>query len=138
MSSVFTKIINGELPARFVYKDDDVVAFLTINPVAPGHTLVVPVKEVEHWIELDDETIEKLNSVAKKIGKAIDASFNPEKVAYTIVGLEVPHVHIHLIPINHMEDMDFAKADPSPSPELLDAIQKKIIASLGTNNDQEN
>ena len=130
MASVFTKIIQGEFPARFVYRDEDVVAFLTINPVAPGHTLVVPVKEVEHWIDLDDKTLEKLHLVSKKVANAIFRAFPCEKVSSQIIGLEVPHVHIHLIPINKMEDVDFAKADPSPSPELLDAVQTKLIAEL--------
>jgi len=131
MASVFTKIISGEFPARFVYRDEDVVAFLTINPVAPGHTLVVPVKEVEHWIDLDEETLSKLNLVSKKVGQAIFRAFPCEKIASQIIGLEVPHVHVHLIPINKMEDVDFAKADPSPSPEFLDAVQAKIISELG-------
>ena len=131
MASVFSKVISGEFPARFVYKDDDVVAFLTINPVAPGHTLVVPIKEVEHWIDLDEDTLQKLNSASQKVGKAIYRAFPCEKIASQIIGLEVPHVHIHLIPINHMDDVDFAKADPSPSPEFLDAVQAKIISELG-------
>lgn len=131
MASVFTKIIEGEFPARFVYRDDEAVAFLTINPVVPGHTLVVPVKEVDHWVDLDDDTFNKLNMVSKKVAKAIQHSFPCEKIASTIVGLEVPHVHIHLMPINSMEEMDFSKADPSPSPDFLDAVQKKIIGALG-------
>ncbi len=131
MASVFSKIISGEFPGRFVYRDDDVVAFLTINPVAPGHTLVVPVKEVEHWLDLDEELLAKINAVSKKVGKAIYRAFPCEKIAYQIIGLEVPHVHIHLMPINKMEDADFSKANPSPSPEFLDAVQAKIISELG-------
>ena len=130
MASVFTKIIEGEIPARFVYRDEDVVAFLTINPVVPGHTLVVPVAEVEHWIDLEPSVLSKLMNVSSSVAKAISQAFPCEKVAASIVGLEVPHVHVHLMPINSMEDMDFAKADPSPSPEFLDAVQAKIIASL--------
>lgn len=130
MASVFTKVITGEFPARFVYRDDDVVAFLTINPVVTGHVLVVPIKEVEHWIDLDDETLAKLMKVSRKVGQAISQAFPCEKVAANIVGLEVPHVHIHLMPINTIEDVDFSHADPSPSPELLDAVQTKIIAAL--------
>ncbi len=130
MSSVFTKIIEDEIPARFVYRDENVVSFLTINPITPGHILVVPVKEVEHWVDLDEETLKSLMLVSQKLGKAIENSFQCEKVGMTIVGLEVPHVHIHLMPINTVTDMDFAKADPSPSPELMDAVQTKIIAAL--------
>lgn len=130
MASVFSKVISGEFPARFVYRDEDIVSFLTINPIVPGHVLVVPVKEVEHWIDLDDELLSKLMNVSKKIGKAIYESFDCEKVAANIVGLEVPHVHVHLIPINVVEDVDFSRADPSPSPELMDAVQAKIISAL--------
>ncbi len=130
MASVFTKVIEGEFPARFVYRDDDVVAFLTINPIVPGHTLVIPVKEVEHWVDLDPETLTKVMDVAQKVGKAIESAFPCEKIGMMIAGLEVPHVHIHLMPIDKPEDMDFARADPSPSPDLLDAVQLKIIAAL--------
>lgn len=130
MASVFTKIIGGEFPARFVYRDDDVVAFLTINPIAPGHTLVVPVKEIDHWIDLDDDTLSKMLIVSKKVSAAIAQAFPCEKVALSILGLEVPHAHVHLVPIDTEADMDFAKADPSPSPEFLDAVQAKIIAAL--------
>jgi len=130
MSSVFTKVIEGEFPGRFVYRDENVVSFLTINPVVTGHVLVVPVREVEHWIDLNDEEINQLMSVSKRISKAIYNSFDCEKVGMMIAGLEVPHVHIHLMPINTSEDMDFAKADPSPAPDLLDAVQAKIIVAL--------
>lgn len=130
MTSVFSKIISGEFPARFVYRDDHVVSFLTINPVVPGHVLVVPVKEVEHWIDLDDDLLNKLMGVSKKIATAISNSFDCEKVAANIVGLEVPHVHVHLMPIKVLEDVDFSRADPSPSPELLDAVQAKIVTAI--------
>lgn len=130
MSTVFTKIIEGEFPARFVYRDDRVVAFLTINPIAPGHTLVVPAVEVDHWLDLDDETLSQVMAVSKKVAVAIQESFECKKVAVSILGLEVPHAHIHLVPINDETDMDFAKADPSPSPDFLDAVQAKIIAAL--------
>jgi diadenosine tetraphosphate (Ap4A) HIT family hydrolase len=130
MASVFTKVIEGEFPARFVYRDDDVVAFLTINPVVPGHTLVVPVKEVEHWIDLDTETLNKLMAVSQKVGKAIAKAFPSEKVGMMIQGLEVPHVHVHLMPINTGADIDLTNSDPSPAPELLDAVQAKLIEAL--------
>lgn len=113
-----------------MYRDDDVVAFLTINPIVPGHTLVIPVKEVEHWLDLDAETLNKVMDVSQKVGKAIEVAFPCEKVGMSIAGLEVPHVHVHLMPIDKPEDMDFARADPSPAPELLDAVQMKIIAAL--------
>lgn len=130
MASVFTKVIQGEFPARFVYRDDKAVVFLTINPVVPGHLLVVPVREVEHWIDLDTETLNHLMSVSQKMGRALEKAFPCEKIGVTIQGLEVPHVHIHLMPINSSADVDLSRADPSPSPDLLDAVQAKIIAVL--------
>lgn len=130
MASVFTKVIEGEFPGRFIYRDENVVSFLTINPIVPGHVLVIPVKEVEHWVDLSDEELAQVMSVAKKIGKAIENSFDCEKVGMSVAGLEVPHVHVHLMPINSITDMDFAKADPAPAPELLDAVQAKLIAAL--------
>lgn len=130
MSSVFTKVIEGEFPARFIYKDDDVVSFLTINPVVPGHVLVVPKQEIENWTDLDDATYESMMKVVKKVGRAIDSSFDCEKVGMEIVGLEVPHVHVHLMPVNSPQDVDLSLGDPSPAPELLDAVQAKLIAAL--------
>jgi diadenosine tetraphosphate (Ap4A) HIT family hydrolase len=130
MASVFTKVINGEFPARFVYRDERAVAFLTINPVVPGHVLVVPVQEVDHWIDLDESTLNHVMAVSQNIGRALEKAFPCEKIGMTIQGLEVPHVHVHLMPINSSADVDLSRADPSPSPELLDAVQAKIIAAL--------
>ena len=130
MPSVFSKVISGEFPARFVFRSENVVSFLTINPIVPGHVLVVPVKETEHWIDLSDEELSELTLTSKKVAQAISKAFPCEKVASMVVGLEVPHVHIHLMPINNVEDVDFSRADPSPSPALLDAVQAKLIAAL--------
>jgi diadenosine tetraphosphate (Ap4A) HIT family hydrolase len=130
MASVFTKIINGELPGRFVWKDDKAVAFLTINPVKPGHVLVVPREEVDHWIDLDPALASHLMLVAQAVGKAIQKAFEPIKVGSALVGIEVPHVHIHLIPIDAIADLDFARADPNPRPEDMDAAAEKIRAEL--------
>jgi len=134
MASVFTKIIDGELPGRFVWKDERAVAFLTINPVKPGHTLVVPREEVDHWIDLDPDLARHVMGVCHGVGRAIQRAFAPTRVGQAIVGIEVPHVHVHLIPIDAIADLDFSKADPQPKPEALDAAAARIrdaLAALG-------
>lgn len=131
MASVFTMIINGELPGRFVWKDDLCVAFLTINPIKPGHTMVVPREEVDHWLDLDAGLLQHLTLVSQSIGKALQHAYSPRKVGMIIAGLEVPHTHLHLIPIeNEITDLDFANADPSPEPADLDAAADKIRGAL--------
>jgi histidine triad (HIT) family protein len=130
MPTIFTRIIDGELPGRFVWKDDACVAFLSINPVQPGHTLVVPRAEVDHWIDLAPEQMAHLTRVSQTIGRALMSAFQPTKVGTTVIGLEVPHVHIHLVPIRGIFDMDFSKADPNPSADDLQAAAEKIRAAL--------
>ncbi|HET7480802.1 MAG TPA: HIT family protein, partial [Rubrobacteraceae bacterium] len=114
MATLFTKIIEGELPARFVYKDERCVAFMTINPIRAGHVLVVPIEEVDHWLDLDPDLMDHLMRVSRTIGNAIQKSYNPEKVGLMLAGLEVPHVHIHLLPIDRLEDMSFEYAEKDP------------------------
>jgi diadenosine tetraphosphate (Ap4A) HIT family hydrolase len=123
-------IINGDIPGRFVWRDDRVVAFLTIAPLRPGHTLVVPREEIEHWVDLEPDLLAHLTSVSQAIGKAIDGAFHPTKVGMMIAGLEVPHVHLHVVPIDTVHDLDFANADADPTPESLDAAATQIRASL--------
>lgn len=130
MPTLFTRIIDGELPGRFVWKDDRVVAFLTVGPVKPGHTLVVPRQEVAHWIDMEPELARQVMDVCLAVGRAIQRAFGPERVGQAIVGLEVPHVHVHLIPIDEMGDIDFSKADPNPDPAVLDAAAERIRAAL--------
>ena len=130
MASVFTQIIEGKLPARFVWKDADAVAFMTINPIRPGHTLVVPRSEIDHWIELDPPLARHLMGVSQAVGQAIQQAFQPIKVGQAIIGLEVPHVHIHLLPIQKISDLDFSKADPNPDPNDLDRAAASIRAAL--------
>jgi histidine triad (HIT) family protein len=130
MASVFTKIINGELPGRFVWKDDQAVVFMTINPVKPGHVLVVPRAEVDHWIDLEPDLAKHLMGVAQCVGKAIQRAFRPLKVGSALVGIEVPHVHIHLVPLDAIADLDFSKANPNPRAEDLDAAAQKIRTEL--------
>lgn len=130
MSSLFSRIIAGELPARFVWQDDVCVAFLTIAPIQPGHTLVVPRQEVEHWVDLDARTWAHLNAVAQRIGQAIAQVWQPEKVGLMLAGLEVPHVHVHVLPIWSVEDLSFDKADPTVDGAELDANAEKIREAL--------
>ena len=128
--SIFTKIIDGELPGRFVWKDDRAVAFLSINPVKPGHVLVVPRVEVDHWLDLEPGLARHLMDVCQGVGRAIQSAFQPVKVGSAILGLEVPHVHIHLIPIHAIADLDFSRADTNPKPEALDDAAQRIRAAL--------
>lgn len=130
MSTLFTKIIEGEIPGRFVWRDPEVVAFLTINPITPGHTLVVPVAEVDHWLDLPPALAERCMTVAQVIGQAQMAAFTPTRIGMIIAGLEVPHTHLHLIPIEREADLSFSRADPSPDPAALDAAAEAIRAAL--------
>lgn len=130
MTTIFTRIIDGELPGRFVHRDDQCVAFLSINPLQPGHTLVVPVEEVDHWVDLDPATMAHLTSVAHHIAKVQQAVFSPEKVGLMIAGLEVPHVHLHLVPIRGVHDLDFANALTDPDPAALDRAAEQLREGL--------
>jgi diadenosine tetraphosphate (Ap4A) HIT family hydrolase len=130
MASVFTRIINGELPARFVYRDDHCVAFLSAAPLKPGHTLVVPIREVDHWIDLDADLSAHVFQTAQKIAAAIQRAFRPQKVALLIVGLEVRHVHLHLVPIDAIGDVDFSRQNQNPDPAEMDAAAQKIRDAL--------
>jgi histidine triad (HIT) family protein len=137
MVSVFTRIIAGELPGRFVWKDEHAVAFLSIAPIRPGHVLVVPRQEVDHWIDLSDELAAHLMLVSRKIGAALQAAFKPTKVGMMVVGLEVLHVHLHLMPIDGLDDMNFANADPNPEPAALDRAANSLRAALTANGHAE-
>ncbi len=130
MPTIFTRIIDGELPGRFVWKDEHCVAFLSINPLQAGHTLVVPRAEVDHWLDLDPALTVHLTRVSQTIGRALMAAFRPLKVGMMIAGLEVPHVHLHVVPIKGLRDLDFANAERNPRDEELDAAADKIRAEL--------
>ena len=130
MATIFTRIIDGELPGRFVWRDDRCVAFMSINPLQPGHTLVVPIEEVDHWLDLDPELLAHLTEVAQTIGQAIQRAFQPIKVGLMLAGLEVPHTHFHLVPIRGMHDLDFANADPDADAEALENAAQRIRAEL--------
>ena len=130
MPSIFSRIISGEFPGRFVWRDDRVVAFLSIEPMRPGHVLVVPRDEVDHWIDLEPELAAHLFTVAQQIGRAQNAEWNPRRVGVLIVGDEVPHVHIHVVPINEPGQLSFANVDRSAAPEALDDAAERIRARL--------
>ena len=128
--SVFTMIIRGDLPGRFVWRDDEVVAFLTIGPVQPGHTLVVPVAQVDRWTDVDLSTWTRVTEVSHHVGRALDAAFGRSRVGVVVAGLEVPHCHVHLIPMDHESELSFANVDPSPDPAALDAHAEAIRGAL--------
>jgi histidine triad (HIT) family protein len=131
MATLFTKIIHGELPGRFVWRDDRCVAFLSINPLKPGHTLVVPIAEVDHWVDLPADLMTHLTAVSHEIARAQQAIWSPVKVGLMIAGLEVPHVHLHIVPIWSVNDLDFARADQSPDPAELDDAAVRLNEALG-------
>ena len=130
MATIFTKIISGELPGRFVWKDEHAVAFMSIAPLKPGHALVVPRAEIDHWIDLDPALMQHLTNVSQCVGKAIQSGFNPERVGTMVLGLEVPHVHIHVVPIWGVHDLDFANADSNAKAEDIEAAAEVLRREL--------
>ncbi|HSS92979.1 MAG TPA: HIT family protein [Candidatus Dormibacteraeota bacterium] len=130
MATLFTRIINGELGARFVWKDDLCVVFLSNRPLRPGHSLVVPRKEVDHWIDLDADLLAHLANVAQWIGRAQMAGFKPARIGLMVAGLEVPHAHFHVVPIRAAHDLDFGNQDPDPDPAMMDRAAETIRTEL--------
>ncbi|MDQ1462805.1 MAG: hypothetical protein QOI08_4289 [Actinomycetota bacterium] len=130
MPSIFSRIIAGELPGKFVWKDDRAVAFMSIAPMMPGHTLVVPRAEIDHWIDLEPALGAHLFAVAQQIGRAQDLEWKPRRIGMLIVGEEVPHTHLHVVPINSPEELTFAHADPSPDFDALDDAAIRLRARL--------
>jgi len=130
MPTVFTRIIEGEIPGTFVWRDDQCVAFLSINPLRAGHTLVVPREEIDHWIDCPAPLWDHLSGVSRAIGQAIQEVHHPTKVGFMIAGLEVPHLHIHLVPIDGVRDLDFANAAPSIDRSELEAEAESLRGVL--------
>ena len=130
VATVFTKIINGELPGRFVWSDDQVVGFLSINPLGPGHVLVVPREEIDQWLDAPDGLFDHVVTVAKAIGSVIRDTFSPPRVALMIAGFEVPHMHVHVHPAWGLEAFDFSQADSDPDPGEMDRHADAIRAGL--------
>ena len=130
MASVFTRIIRGELPARFVWQDKRCVVFLSNRPLRPGHSLVVPRDEVDHWLDVEPSLLTHLTTTAQVVGRAQMAAFHPARVGMMIAGLEVPHLHIHVVPIRGMHDLDFGNQDPNPDPDMMDSAAHSIRREL--------
>ncbi len=128
--SVFTKVIRGDFPGRFVWRDDQVVAFLTIAPMRPGHTLVVPVEQIDQWTDVPDALWARISEVQLAIGRAQMTAFSPARVGTIIAGLEVPHCHVHVVPIDSEADLDFRRADGSPDPTMMDDAAAAIRDAL--------
>ena len=126
MASIFTKIAERVIPANIVAEDDKYLAFLDINPLVEGHTLVIPKKEVDYVFDLDHQTLAGLFSFSKGVARAIEQVVTCERIGVSVVGLEVPHAHVHLIPINAVDDMNFSRMKLSPSKEELAEVARKI------------
>jgi histidine triad (HIT) family protein len=131
VATIFTRIIDGELPGHFVWRDDTCVGFLSIAPLRTGHTLVVPLAEIDHWLDLEPEVAGHLMTVAQAIGRAQVAAFSPARVGLIIAGMEVPHAHLHVIPIDAESDLHFANAHSVP-PEELEVAADRLRAALGS------
>ena len=128
--TIFTRIIKGEIPAYRIAEDDFFLAFLDINPLREGHTLVIPKIETDRFFDLEEKYLSRILVFSKPIAKAIEASFDCNRCGLTVVGLEVPHAHIHLIPINQVSDMDFKKTKLKLNEEAFRKIQARIISNL--------
>lgn len=130
MPSIFTRIIDGELPGVFVWRDPECVAFLSIAPMHPGHTLVVPRVEVDHWIDLEPTLAGHLFQVAQTIGRAQLAALSPRRIGMIVAGDEVPHTHLHVVPFDSVRELSFAHVDTDPAPGSLDDAAATIRAAL--------
>ena len=130
MPTLFTRILNGDIPGTFVYRDDQCAAFLSINPLADGHVLVVPVEEVDHWVDLPPALSELLFKVSHQLGIAIQKAFPCERVGMIIAGYEINHCHIHLIPTQNITQFSFANAAATVQRDVLEQQASKIINAL--------
>lgn len=126
MASIFTKIINGEIPSYKVAEDDNYYAFLDINPLNEGHTLVIPKKEVDYIFDLDAQTLSGLTLFAQRVAKAIEKSVPCKRIGVVVLGLEVPHAHVHLVPLNKESDVDFRRPKLKLTPERFAEISRAI------------
>ncbi len=133
MASIFSKIINGEIPGHFVWKDSLCFSILTIQPICPGHLLVVPREEIDHWDDVAATTAAHLIQVSQKIAKAIKQVFPCKRVGLMIAGLEVPHTHIHLLPVNNLNEFNFKLAHEVPQDELtrIASSLRQVLLQLG-------
>ncbi len=130
MASIFTKIVQGEIPCHKIAETEEFLAFLDVMPLVDGHTLVIPKKEVDYIFDLDDAYFQRLWSFAKKVAPAIEKAIPCKRIGIAVIGLEVPHAHIHLVPLNQVGDINFTKPKLSPTPGELASIAEKIKASF--------
>jgi histidine triad (HIT) family protein len=130
MATLFSKIAAGEIPCHKVAEDEEFFAFLDIHPLAPGHTLVIPREEVDYLFDLDDAKLGRMMAFAKKVAAALSAAIPCRRVGLSVIGLEVPHAHIHLVPINEESDIYFGKAKQTPAPEELAGLAARIRANV--------
>ena len=130
MPTIFTRIIDGEIPGTFVWRDERCVVFMSINPMARGHALVVPIEEVDHWIDMPSDLLAHVMEVARTIGLAQREVFRPSRVGVLVVGDEVPHAHVHLIPFTSLAQLDLSGADTDPDPAALDDAAERLRAGL--------
>ena len=128
--SAFTRIMAGELPARIVHEDEACIALLSESPLRPGHVMLVPRLEVDHWIDLPPGLAAHLASVAQRLGKAMMAAFPCEKIGLAVIGLEVRHAHLHLVPISSAADLDFSKQDRDPDAAMMDTAAARLREHL--------
>lgn len=130
MASIFTKIINGEIPAYKIAEDDKYLAFLDVFPLVVGHTLVIPKQEIDYIFDLDDELLKGLTVFSKKVAKAVEKAVPCKRVGVAVIGLEVPHTHIHLVPLNTLNDINFSRPKITVSKEVMEETVKKIKSFL--------
>lgn len=130
MASIFTRIINREIPAHIIAEDDRFIAFLDVMPLVEGHTLVVPKQEVDYIFDLDDNTLADMTVFAKRVAVALKKTISCKRIGVAVIGLEVPHTHVHLVPMNSIGDINFTRSKLSPSKEELERVTKAIIANL--------
>jgi histidine triad (HIT) family protein len=130
VATIFTKIVQGEIPCYKIAETENCFSFLDINPLIPGHTLVIPKKEIDFLFDIEDELLTELTLFSKKIAAAIKNGLHCERIGVAVVGLEVPHAHIHLIPIHHVSDMDFSKPKLSLPKQEMERIQGAICGQM--------
>lgn len=137
MATLFTRIINHEVPGTFVWRDEQCVAFLSINPLAHGHTLIVPIEEVDHWVDATPALVTHLFDVTHTIGSALERAFDPARVGVIIAGYEIPHAHIHVVPTNDMSQLNFANAELEVDRFSLEAAASSIRQALRANGHED-
>lgn len=130
MSSIFTRIINGEIPSYKIAENEKFYAFLDVFPLKPGHTLVVPKQETDKFFDLPEDQLAELLVFAKPIAKAIEQAFECKRCGIAVIGLEVPHAHLHLVPINHADDLNFTREKMKLTPEEMTSCQEKILSHV--------